>query len=304
MTDRQLASRNAMVDWQVAPADYEIANYDEPKARYRQYVEDFLATLPMKSLKKKTFVTISTNVLCAVTKSSKDTLDPIERDIYLPLEIALTKWSVAEADKSSEDRTLSTKVWILDPGAPPFGGSVGWAKDHKKLHKINYDKFKASDTYIERDLQAVVKEINGFLTPDRLVFSTQLRNCRQDLGSLKWLNRETNSKMKPIKVYSIEDLYVVLIRRMVPDCVLQAHIGQGIARYRMEYTSNLYENKVKCQYHQDIVKEDPDNDCGNCASAVAICYSQALLNDITYFTQCTTGDALEDINQQFNKMTV
>lgn len=272
-----------MLDWQVAPAEWEIVNYDEPKVRYRRLVESFLKPLPIRSLKKKTFVSIATNVLCADIPSSKDTVDPIQRDIYLPLEISLTKWSVADSNQPEEARKISTKVWMINSGRP-LTGSNKYAADQRNLHKIDYGNIKPNDNYFRSDLPEIAKEINSMLTPDRTVFSVQLRNCRQDLGCLKWLNKEIGFKMKPIKVYSLEDLYVVLIRRMISEDQPKELICQGIARFRMEYTTNTYDAKTKCIYHTDSLKADGENDTGFCAKSMVECYSHVLLNDISYFT--------------------
>lgn len=280
---RHLEARNQLVNWQVAPAEFEIANYDFPKITYRQSVEKLIDAVPKKSLKKKTFVTIATNVLCADISSSKDTIDPIDRDIYLPLEIALTKWSVSDSGKSIDERTHTTQAWIMKPGDPPKG-CVNYAINHKGNHSIAYDKFDdEQDTFLELDLQKIIKEINSFLTPDRTVYSLSLKNCRQDLGSLKWLNRETGYKTKPINVYSLEDLYVVLIRSLSDDENLKLSICQGLARHRMEFTSDTLDPKMQCRYHKDRLSEDESS--LNCAKALTVGYTMVLLDDIRLCTE-------------------
>lgn len=281
---RQFEARSQMVDWQVAPAEFEIANYDTAKIKYRKAVEEFIAAVPRKSLKKKTFITICTNVLCAEITTSKDTIDPVDRDIYLPLEISLTKWNVNDASKPSEERSLTTHFWMLDPGSPPVG-CINYALSHKAKHKIEYTKLQSGkDSYVETDLQKVVKEINSILLPDRTVFSLDIRRCRQDLGCLKWLNRELGYKIRPIKVYSLEDLYVVLIRSLADDEQIKLSICQGLARHQMENTSDPYEPEIQCPYHRDKPKEDDDGVCVWCAKALGYGHTKVLLNDLSLYT--------------------
>lgn len=278
-----------MVNWQVAPASYEIANYDEPKIKYRQAVEEMIHALPQRTLKRKTFVTISTNVLCAdietsVTKLRPD-IDPIDRDVYYPLEIALTKWAVSSSNKSWKERQLKTKFWMINPGKPPANGCVGWSSDHRsKTHKVEYEYFKPSETYLEPDIRKIVKEINEFLTPDRTLFSTNLLNCRQDLGCLKWLNRETDYKMKPVKVFSIEDLYIVLIRRLLPEDQPKDFICLSMAELRISACVDTYNADYQCPYHQDKQLEDDADECRFCAKAMSEMWSHALMDDILLFT--------------------
>lgn len=277
-----------MVDWQVAPASHEISNYDDAKIHYRESVEEILHALPIKSLKRLTFVTISTNVMCAdintSVSQSRPHIEPIDRDTYFPLEICLTKSSVSDISKSKEERTLKTVHWMFNPGPPPANGSVLWAKDHKeKTHKIDYEKFRPNDTYIETDLKKVIKEINAFLTPERIVYSVDLKNCRQDLGCLKWLNRKMNYIMKPVKVFSIEDLYVVLNRRLHPKLNQGNHICLGVTRLRFQESSDLYDPDLHCRYHRDKLKEDDMAYTGYCAKAITECWTHALLDDIFHF---------------------
>lgn len=272
-----LEARNKLVDWQVAPAEHEINNYDHFKIDYRQQIKNFLKPLSAKSVRNMPFVTISTNVLCADPASSSETIDPIDRDIYLPLEIVLTKWSLSEAPKGRDERVkLKSNVWMVDPGRP-VRNCNSQALDHKKLHKIDYDSISAGkDPLIEADLVKISKEINAFLTPNRTVFSIQLRHCRQDLGSLKWLNRETGYKMKPIQVFSLEDLYVCLMRYPNFD---QQFIGQGVARHQMYDCGNFYDPRLQCKFHVLMAKQDSDSDCGHCAKAVAECCTHKLMDD-------------------------
>lgn len=278
-----------MVNWQVAPADWEIANYDEPKVRYRREVENFLEPLKLKSLRRKTFVTISCNVLCADIASSRETVEPIDRDLYLPLEIALTKWSTADHGLQHKDRQTNTTVWMINPG-PHITGSYKYSMDQMERHKIDFKNIRQNDICFREDFAEIAKEINSMLTPDRTVFSTQLRNCRQDLGCLKWLNRAAQYKMKPVKVYSLEDLYVVLIRRLLPDDLPKEDVSQGIARHRMEFTTNTYDSKFKCDYHKNSVKTSDDNDTRHCARALAECYSNVLLDDIDIYISSNSRD--------------
>lgn len=277
----QLVARSLLHDWQVAPAEYELANYDENKIEYRQYVQDFITALPKKSLKKKLFYTISTNVLCADIHTSKDTIDPVDRDIYLPLEIAITKWSLASGKEPTNERALDTRVWMLNPGPPPSGCRC-FALDHIKNHKIEFDDWdKGQNTHIESDVNLIMREINSFLSADRTVFSTSLRNARQDLGSLKWLNQQTDKKSKPIRVYSLEDLYVVLARHFEP--AVDPFVGQGIANFRLSCIEN-YDPVYHCKYHQTRAKLD-DGTTGNCARALAYLTSNKLIEDVFGYTK-------------------
>jgi len=278
--ENRLAARNEMVNWQVAPKQYEISNYDEPKLRYRKHVEQFINPLSLKSLRKKTFFTISTNVLCADISSSKDTIDPIDRDIYLPLEIAIVKWSLAEAKEPPESRELDAKAWMINPG-PPTKGSNCYALEHKRSHKIDFDpNDQTQNTYIESDLSEVMKQINSFLSADRLVFSLTLKHVRQDLGSLKWLNRETGYRSKPIKVYSLQDLYVVMIRHFQPD--LKSVIGYGMAEFRMEQSSDAYNSELQCSYHKAMSKNE-GGECRFCAKGLSIGWTSVLVDDVAKF---------------------
>lgn len=277
------------LEWQVAPAEYQIANYDQHKAHYRKQVEEFIKPISIKSLRKKTFITISTNVLCADIDTSHDNVDPIERDTYLPLEIALTKWSLAEAKKPQKDRTFNTSVWMINPGNPTRN-SVCASRDHQAKHKISFDlEDPGQNPYIAQDLGQVMKDINSLLLPDRTVFSTSLRQCRQDLGCLKWLNKATGFKTKPIKVFSLEDLYVVLIRHINPKS--KTIISQGIAHFRMEFCSAHYDTTLHCDYHRARIlgDEDGDGDCRFCARNLSISHTSILLDDIHSHTDLHTN---------------
>lgn len=281
---KHLETRNALVNWQVAPEEALIVNSDKYKIEYRQNVENLISKISKKSLKKKTFVTICTNVLCAEIETSKDSIDPIDRDIYLPLEIAITKWSVAEAWKPEKERTYTKHFWMINPGSPPTGCRNHAREQKEKFHLIEFDKIdKLRDSYFETDLTKVMKEINAILTPDRIVFSQSLLHCRQDLGCLKWLNRETGYKTKPISVYSIEDLYVVLNRNLTDDKSVQDSICLGVAQHRLK-SYDTYDSALQCDYHIDTVKEDSSLECNCCAKAVATAYTIVILNDVSWFS--------------------
>lgn len=265
-------------EWQVAPAEWELSNYDEPKIRYRQQVEAFIKPVTIKSLRKKSFITIATNVLCADIDSSKGHVDEIVRDLYLPLEIALTKWSVAEGKKPPQERTFKSSVWMLNPGTPTRG-SICASRDHQAKHKISFDlEDPEQNPYISPDLNQVVKDINSFLLPDRTVFSLSLRHCRQDLGCLKWLNKMTGFKTRPIRVFSLQDLYVVLIRHIKPEA--KKMIGLGVAQFRMEICSEHYNSSLHCDYHSALANNDTDGDCRFCARNLTVSHTNVLLDDI------------------------
>lgn len=283
-------------DWQVAPSELEIVNYDDFKIAYRQAVEKFIHSSTKKSLRKKTFYTIATNVLCADTITSSDRYAPADRDIYLPLEIAITKWSLTDAKTPIEGRVLDSKVWMINPG-PPTSMSQSAAKDHQKLHKINFDPNDTDQNqFVEPDLKKIIKEINGYLSADRLLFSLDLRRVRQDLGSLKWLNRETDGSLKPIKIYNMEDLYVVLIRYFNPDA--SKMYGQGVANYRLESCTCSYETRMLCYYHKTICKEW-QGECKNCAKALIQVQANLLINDVVDF-----GKVFEDPQPAPKKETI
>lgn len=279
------------VCWQNAPAEYEIANYDEPKIEYRQLVEKFIEPLSLKSLRKKTFYTIVTNVLCADVNSSKGVKDPIDKDLYLPLEIALTKWSInSKKNNHSEDDSYNSspvnfvesdsKVWMINPG-PPIRTCNTIAIDHAKKHKIvwDYDEPDDQNPYLD-DWDKTMKEINQFLSADRTVFSKELRYIRQDLGCLKWLNQNVKQKINPINVYSLEDLYVVLMRKLtgIPESS-----SQNIARFRLDSDGDAHYNaKLQCKYHGNKTLRDdsPDSETRYCALALSRCYSNIIANDL------------------------
>lgn len=276
------SSNSDPTEWQVAPAGFEIANYDKPKIDYRRKVENFIKPISLKSLRKKSFITIATNVLCADIDTSKESIDPADRDIYLPLEIALTKWSLSEAKKlKADERVFKSSVWMINPGKPTRN-SVCASRDQQAKHKITFDlEDPDQNPYITTDLNQVMKEINSTLLPDRTVFSLSLQHCRQDLGCLKWLNRATGYKTRPISVYSLEDLYVVLMRHIKPE--LKKTVGLGLAHFRMEDCCDGYDTKLHCNYHEALAKEE-DGDCKYCALNLSISHTNLLLDDITSFT--------------------
>jgi hypothetical protein len=286
MTSHNLAERNLMVDWQVAPGCHEISNYDDVKIKYRQSVENIIHNMAPRNLKRMPIITISTNVMCADIETSvsrsRPHVEPIDRDVYFPLEICLTKSNVSEANKDREERNVKTLHFMVNPGPPPPNGSVQWSRDHKRHHKIDYENFRADDTYLTSDIRKIVKEINSFLTPERIVYSVELRNCRQDLGCLKWLNREANYIMKPVKVFSLEDLYVVLNRRLYPRLAQGNFFCQGVAKLRFERL-DTYDPKIQCRYHQDRLKEDDEASTQYCAMAISQSRMHAILDDIFNF---------------------
>lgn len=262
-------------EWQVAPAEFQLQNYDQHKIQYRASVESYIKPLNKKSIKKKAFFTISTNVLCAETKSSKESIPPVDRDIYQPLEISITKWSFTSAKDPVDRRILETKFWMINPGEPTYRTA---ALDHKAYHKIDLDfKDTSESDYIENDLNKVVKEINSFLTAERLVFSLSLKYARQDLGCLKWLNRETGYRMKAIKVFSLEDLYIVIVRHLKPDTQMMT---QGIVRFRFDFQSDTYNTELQCAYHRAKAKIE-DGECRFCARCLSISYSNVIIDDVS-----------------------
>lgn len=288
--NRQPATRNLMVEWQVAPPGKEAKSRDEHKFKYRRYVDEMIHAIPEKSARNTTFTTISTNVLGAEIDSSilvnKD-LTPIYSDIYLPLEIGLAKWSTSDAGKEKEERRVELRSWIIDPGKPSSNNDT---KYHQEKYKTVYDRISSRKADTEKDLEKIVKEINAFLTPDRVVFSHSLRHCRQDLGCLKWLNRQTGG-MKPIKVYSAEDLYVVLLRYLCFESDQpNDYICQGVARLRFGTSTNLYDLAGQCEYHQALPKEDESSECGNCAKAIAVGWCHVILDDLFLVMQDPEAD--------------
>lgn len=275
-----MASFNKLGDeWQVAPAEHEIANYDAHKILYRQYVEDFIKQVPKKNLCKKAFFTIATNVLCADRESSNPDLFPTDRDIYLPLEIAISKWCLSSTDEAENSKRIITKVWMMNPGKPTHL-SNSMAKDHAQKHKIDFD-YEDFDCnpFIEPDLKKIIKEINSFLSTDRIVFSIELRHVRQDLGSIKWLVKVAEAKCKPIKVFSLEDLYVVLSRSFAePEAGKK--IGQGLARHRMHSCSDCHDPEIQCIFHQQKAKIT-DGETRYCAKAICTAYTKILIQDVS-----------------------
>lgn len=282
----QFVVKSLKADWQVAPAEHEIVNYDESKIRYRKDVLSFIEPLAPKQLKKKIFYSISTNVLCADIKSSKDSvIEAVERDLYLPLEIAITKWSLNECLKPDDECFINTKCWLINPGEPPIGCRC-FALDHKYKHKLEFDQHGdlGQNEHISNDLNEIMKELNSFIGPDRVLFSTSLRHVRQDLGSIKWLNSKLDKKCKPIKVYSIEDLYVALMRKLEPD--FGCSIGQGFANHRLSCIDS-YNPKYLCDCHKAIAQL-PDGATNNCGKAVSFLNARTIIDDVFDFTNLFT----------------
>lgn len=292
-------ARSQLVDWQVAPAEHEIVHYDATKIKYRRYVEEMINSFPLKSLKKKAFFMISTNVLCADMGSSRDTNDPIDRDIYLPLEISITKMKLPDwthkitLDDATLDSALTTKVWMIHPGNPT-PGNVCKSREHSQTHKIDYFlEPPDQNQYIEKDHSKILKEINSFLTAERIVFSTSLRFVRQDLGCLKWLNRAGGYKSSPIKVYSLEDLFVVLLRRIYPEFAEMN--SQGLARGKLLEISDTLDSTLHCQWHQAKVKI-LGYECSCCAKAISFCNAKKLLEEMAKFSE-----AHEEVEEEQRK---
>lgn len=269
----QFTAQSLLHNWQVGPAEHELANYDEAKIYYRQYVINLITPLAKKNLKKKGFVTISTNVLCADINTSAEDIEPIHRDLYLPLEISLTKWNLSAFKDDLSKQSVESRVWLINPGSPPLKCNC-FAKDHYSKHML--DAFASSK--FTSDYNTVLKEINSFLTSDRVVFSSSLKHVRQDLGSLKWLNQHVNKRIKPIKVFSLEDLYVVLIRHLLQtDNQLY---GQGLANLRL-MCNDSHNPEYQCDYH----KNNQAGASGNCAQSLSYHRSRALIIDVNNFTK-------------------
>lgn len=285
------------VCWLNAPAEHELSNYDDQKIEFRQRVENFIKLLPLKSIRKKTFYTIVTNVLCADVESSRcdrngREKDSIEKDLYLPLEIALTKWSIMskknnsnDGDNFDENDTIkfsesNSKIWLINPG-PPLRLCNTIAMVHAKKHKItfDYDDPENQNIYVENDWDKIMREINQFLSADRTVFSKELKYVRQDLGSLKWLNLNVKQRVNPINVYSLEDLYVVLMRKFNGSSDIPS---QGIARFRLESNIDIhYDLKLQCLYHSKKTEgEGSDSETRYCALALSRCYSNIIATDL------------------------
>lgn len=278
---KQYVAQSILDDWQVSPRESDWANYDEPHVEYREHVKNFLRGIPTKTLRKKAFFTISTNVLCADQDSSDDTLPPAVRDIYLPLEISLTKWSLSLGKIPIEDREILSKTWMINPGKPTRG-SICISMDHAKLtHKIDIKPDDTDNPYVSYDLNKVVSEINQILTSERIVFSSTVRHIRQDLGCLKWLNIQTGSKTKPIRVYGIEDLFVCLIHRLKADCPY--YIGRGLAMHKLTTSLNVYDPELMCDYHR-VLAETDEGQCSCCASCLSISHSHVVIDNVCNFT--------------------
>lgn len=273
MPQKLITQTNTNDEWQVAPAEWELSSYDSHKIEYREHVKKYIQPLNNKSIRKKAFFTISTNVLCADIDSSKVYNGSFDRDIYQPLEISITKWTFKHGNEPVDERVLESKVWMINPGRPL---SASWALDHKAKHKIDLDPEDTDNEYVQKDLNKVIKEINSFLSADRLVFSINIKHIRQDLGCLKWLNRETEWKLKPIKVFSLEDLYIVVVRHLKPG---QEGISSGPVSHRLEHASDTYNTKLHCSYHQ-AKSNIPDSDTCYCAKGISLTYSNVIIDDV------------------------
>lgn len=276
--------KDLAADWQTAPAEHEINNYDDFKIKYRKYTEEYVQSFNKKQLRKKAFFTISTNVLCADMDSSDTKFYNVDRDIYLPLEIAITKWCLLSQKEPTEDdkvaRPMKTQVWLINPGEPTRS-CINKARDHSQKHKIDFDYGDIENNpYIETDLSKVMKEINNFLTSDRVVFSIQLKHVRQDIGSIKWLRRMSDVKCKPITILSLEDLYVSLSRTFAkPE--EGKKIGQGLARHRMGNSiTECYNPEIQCIFHQAKAQMDGGETC-YCANAITQSYSNVIVGDVS-----------------------
>ena len=172
---------------------------------------------------------------------------------------------------------------MINPG-PPTQNSRCEALKHRKLHKIEFDfEDQGKNQFVETDLNKVVNEINSFITPDKVIFSLTLKHVRQDLGCIKWLNANTGHRMRPIDVYSLEDLYVTLVRSHWQDEGSHEFIGQGLARLRMEHSSNPYDTRLQCAYHQARAKLDDDGECCYCAKALSVGWTNVLIDDVNSY---------------------
>lgn len=286
----------AKADWQVGPTEIEIANYDKHKIAYRLDVENFVNKLAKKSIRKKNFFTIATNVLCYDKATYGDRHAPADRDIYPPLEIAIAKWSLANAREPIESRVMDSRTWMINPGRPTHL-SHSDARAHREHHKIDFDPDDIEQNqFIEPNLKTIIKDINSYLSPDRLVFSLNLQRIRQDLGALKWLNRKTEGSLKPIKILSMLDLYVVLIRYFNPDA--GKIYGQGLATFRMDHCSNSYETRMLCVYHKTKCKKS-EGECKNCAKALVQVQANIMIDDVVKF-----GKVFEDLPNATNKKSL
>lgn len=292
--------RNLSTGWQVAPALYEIQHGDKHKIKYRKEVDERINSLPLKFVKKLPIIIISTNVMCADIRSSQSD-NPDEKDLYLPLEICLTKSCVSEANKEKSERVVKVAHWIINPGRPP-ATTVNDARDHVEQHKIEYEKFRPNDPFVETDLRKIVKEINAFLTPERMVFSRELRHCRQDLGSLKWLSDQVKKNngltMKPIKLFSLEDLYVVMLRRLYPQHDGTVCLGMAQMNFmRADY----HDTNVQCSYHKARFIED-DATTTNCAMGVATCLMHVLLDEASKAMQMQEDIDAENVGRPSSRI--
>lgn len=285
--DHQVRNQNSPKNqWDIAPADHEIYSMDHIRPMYRQAVEQYV-NVPNKSLMKKPFFTIATNVLgpdidCTVKRNPS--IDDSLRDIYLPLEIAITKWSIRDSKLGRNQRELDTRVWVINPGKVHYS-IAHYSRLHTPKHKIQFQDEDEESPYVEYDIQKIVKEINSFLTVDRVVFSQTLRHVRQDLGSLKWLHRESQSQksqLKPISVLNMSDLYVLLIRKFNHDP--DTMIGEGIARYRLNGGSSFN----VCQFHKALEKAGQETP--NCAKGLTIGKTHRLLDDVRLFGELFGDD--------------
>lgn len=275
--DHQVRNQNSpKFQWDIAPAEHEIYSMDHIRPMYREAVKQYIQ-VPNKSLMKKPFFTIATNVIgpdidCTIRKNPG--IDDSLRDIYLPVEISITKWSIRDSKLGRNKRKLETRNWIINP--PKVHYSIAqYSRLHQPKHKIRFEEEDEESPYIEYDLQKIAREINSFLTADRVVFSQSLKHVRQDLGSLKWLNRELQSRksqLKPISVLNLSDLYVLLIRKFNDDP--DTMIGEGIAKYRLNGGSSF----SVCKFHK--VLEKAGDETPNCAKAVTIGKTHRILDDV------------------------
>lgn len=270
--------------WDIAPADHEIYSMDHVRPMYRKAVEQYI-NVPNKTLMKKPFFTIATNVLGPDVHYSRRRVSMLSDDlvdIYLPLEIAITKWSIRDAKLKRKERKIETRCWVINPAAAVDYTVAQYSRLHFPKHKISFDTdIDKESPYVEDDWQKIGTEINSFLSQDRVVFSQSLRHIRQDLGSLKWLNHELiklhNKGLKPISVLNIVDLYVLLIRKFNTDPDFM--IGEAIANYRLNKGHCFHQ----CKFHKHLLEVDIETP--NCAKALTIGKTNKLLNDMVTIGQ-------------------
>lgn len=262
-------------DWEPGPGEHDITHQDDVKIKFRKFTEDYLVQCKsIKDLFKKKFVNISTNVLCAVVDSDKEHIPNYIRDLYMPVELSVTKWSL-----DMEEKDYVVHHFMFHPGEPARNCRVE-AQKHQPMHKITGIRDGPLDTPREK-YKEVLSTIYQLVSHDYTLFSMSIKHIRQDLGSIKWLVDQVcgpdgnRKKYKPLKIYSLQDLYICVAKRVG---FFTSIIGTKVAEKRLDSTGYEYELDLLCHYHKQ-----PEYETCNCTRANCMAKARKFTRDIKWF---------------------